>query len=140
MLVLVIEVTDARQKASELRPESTGKGGQHPIRFFDFDAIVRRERQNQVGVVLVVDIGAESQLRLGDAESALGWRDVAARYEAVDYIFVGILREVGIDTLQHRIDGRIEGAGRSRFGGNRRSVLRWPRPVPQFFRTVVIMV
>ena len=74
------------RKRPNLGVMPSGSGGEEPVGLLDLDRVLRRQREGEIAVDLVVDVRGQRQLGLRDAEAALRRRDVAARREAGDRV------------------------------------------------------
>jgi hypothetical protein len=98
--VLLIHVADAREEAAEFRGGAVDRCDQGAIGFLDRDGVFRCQRKREHARELLVDVGAEGDLRFGEAEPARPGADLAARGEARDGERRRILREIRVAPLE----------------------------------------
>ena len=134
VLVLLVHVAQAREKATELGREAIGQRGQNAVGLLDRHGVLRRQRDDQVAGELVVDVGGDRELRFAERKAALARTDVAACGKAADRVLLGILRQVGVAALKHGRNRRIERGKTARRRRCRRrgrpEARRWRRAWP----------
>ncbi len=116
VLVLLVQVAQAGEKAAELGRQPVGQRGQDAVGLFDRHGVLRRQRDDQVARELVVDVGGDRELRFAQRKAALARSGFAARGKSADRVFLGVLRQVGVTPLKHRRNRRIERGKTARRG------------------------
>ena len=109
MLVDLVLVADAGEKAAALQREATAEGERLEERLLHFDFVFRRKRGDELSAEVRVNIAAEPQLGLGETEAAPRRPDFASRRrEAGDLVGLRILLDACCGALQDRRNFRIE--------------------------------
>jgi len=62
VLMLLVEIADPRKEPAELRHDAVRQRGHEAVRLLDLDGVVRRQRDDEIGRELVIDVGADRKL------------------------------------------------------------------------------
>ena len=106
--MLLVHVAEPGKKASEFRHQAVGRRRVHAVSFLDRNGVLRRKRDDQVAREQVIDVGGNCELGLAQRKAATPGADIAAWRKPGDPELLGVLRQVGVSSLQHRGDRGIE--------------------------------
>ena len=101
VLVLLVEVADAGEEASEFRHDAFGQRWHEAVGFLHRHRVLGRERNDEVAGELVVDVGADRDLRLAQSEAAPAGRHLVGLLESAECVLLRVPRQVRVGSLQH---------------------------------------
>src|SRR3954469_23376709 len=113
MLVNLVLVADARQKAPAFQGKAARERERLEERLLDFERVLRRERRGKLAAEIRVDIRRDEELRFAEAEAASRRPDfTTGGCETREPVVIGVLRAARSGALQDDGNVRVESIGR----------------------------